>query len=419
MTDNYKNMGGDGIISPEQSAQDQNMMTVAIALAERHIGRTWPNPSVGCVIVQNGPDHATRSKIIGRGVTALGGRPHGETIALTEAGALAKGATAYVTLEPCCHHGVTPPCTDALIEAGIKRVVIGMIDPDPRMDGGGVMRLRQAGIAVTQLKLTNDLAVRCHALVAGFVTRMQKKRPLVSVKIASSLDARIATSTGESRWITGQAARQRGHLLRARHDAIMIGSGTALTDDPMLDCRLPGMADWSPLRIILDGRLRLPLDTKLVKTGSTLPTWLFTDETHLNAAKSPQAAAKIDQLTNAGVKIFGVARCAQGHLDLTAILSALAAQGLTSILVEGGGGVIASVIKQNYLDRLYWFRAPIIIGGDGVAAIPNALYDAQPALAALANLPRRALIGSEEFLGDTKINGTNSVEKLEIYQCLR
>ena len=409
-------MGGDGIISPEQSAQDQNMMTVAIGLAERHIGRTWPNPSVGCVIVQNDPDHATVPKIIGRGVTALGGRPHGETIALAEAGNHARGATAYVTLEPCCHHGVTSPCTDALIEAGIKRVVIGMIDPDPRMDGGGVMRLRQAGIAVTQLKLNNDLALRCHALVAGFVTRMQQNRPLVSVKIASSLDARIATHNGESRWITGPAARQRGHLLRARHDALLIGSGTALTDDPMLDCRLPGMADWSPIRIILDGRLRLPLDAKLVKTCPTLPTWLFTDQTHLNAAKSTEMAIKIEKLTCAGVKIFGVARQKSGQLDLSAILSLLAAQGLTSILVEGGGGIIASIIKQKFLDRLYWFRAPIILGGDGVAAIPNALYDVQPAL---AELPRLALIGSEEFLAEMKINGTSPVEKLEIYQCLR
>ena len=402
-------------MSPAQSAQDQNMMTVAIGLAERHIGQTWPNPSVGCVIVQNNLDHATAPKIIGRGVTALGGRPHGETIALAEAGPHAKGATAYVTLEPCCHYGETPPCTDALIEAGIKRVVIGMIDPDPRMDGGGVMRLRQAGIAVTQLKLTNNLAVRCHALVAGFVTRMQQKRPLVSVKIASSLDARIATSTGESRWITGAAARQRGHLLRARHDAIMIGSETALRDDPMLDCRLPGMADWSPIRIILDGRLRLPLDAKLVKTCSNVPTWLFTDEAHLKAPNSSETASKIEKLSTAGVKIFGGARQADGQLDLTEILPILAREGLTSILVEGGGKLIASVIKQNYLDRLYWFRAPLILGGDGVSAIPHAVYTGQQAL---ADLPRLELIGSEEFAGDNKINDRSS-EKLEIYQCLR
>ena len=403
-------MGGDGVISPEQSSRDQNMMTVAIGLAERHIGRTWPNPSVGCVIVQNSLDHATLPKIIGRGVTALGGRPHGETIALAEAGARAKGATAYVTLEPCCHHGETPPCTDALIEAGIKRVVIGMIDPDPRMDGGGVRRLRQAGIAVTQLKLTNELALRCHALVAGFVTRMQQNRPLVSVKIASSLDARIATPNGESRWITGYAARQRGHLLRARHDAIMIGSESVLADNPMLDCRLPAMGDWSPIRIVLDGRLRLPLAAKLVKTGHALPTWLFTDEAHLNPAKSPHLAAKIEQLTDAGVKIFGVARRADGRLDLAEFLTILAQQGLTSVLVEGGGQVIASIIRQNLMDRLYWFRAPLVIGGNGVAAISHDIHESQRVL---ADIPRLALIGSEEFLGDTKINGVSLVEKLE------
>ena len=407
-------------VSSQQIAMDRQLMRVAIALAERHVGGTWPNPSVGCVIAQKtqistqfGAVVKNNPIIVGRGVTARGGRPHAETIALAEAGKRAEGATAYVTLEPCCHHGGTPPCADALAHSGIKRVVIGMIDPDPRIDGGGVARLRLLGIEVDYLALGDELAERCQAVVAGFVSRVRRGRPLVSVKFATSLDGRIATASGESRWITGQAARQRGHLLRARHDAIMIGAETALADNPSLECRLPGMADFSPIRIVLDGRLRLPLTSQLVQSAKQRATWIFTDQKFL--ADSAHRG-KIDSYQELGVKIDGVSRDRDGNLDISAILSLLAARGLTSVLVEGGGKLINNFLRQNLYDRLYWFRAPFIIGGAGLAAVPD---DVHKAGLALAHLPRLALIGEENLSIKGDSNDNNVGERLEIYQPLQ
>jgi diaminohydroxyphosphoribosylaminopyrimidine deaminase/5-amino-6-(5-phosphoribosylamino)uracil reductase len=326
-------------------------MRAALALAGRGLGRVWPNPAVGCVLVD------PQGRTVGRGWTQPGGRPHAETEALARAGAAAKGATAYVTLEPCAHHGQTPPCADALIEAGVVRVVAATEDPDPRVKGGGLGRLRDAGIAVE----TGLLREEAELLNAGYLMRQREGRPVVTLKLATTLDGRIATHTGESRWITGEAARARGHMMRARHDAIMVGIGTALTDNPSLTCRLPGLEDRSPVRIVVDARLHLSLTSNLVVTAGRSPTWLVTvpggDADRLRAFK------------DCGVKVIAVGQAADGYPDPGAMFQALGEAGLTRVLVEGGGHLAACLIRADLVDRLRWFRAAGVMGGDGIPAV--------------------------------------------------
>lgn len=305
---------------------DHRFMGLALALGERHLGLTAPNPSVGCVIVKDGV-------VVGRGWTQAGGRPHAEAEALARAGPAAKGATAYVTLEPCSNWGRTPPCTKGLIEAGISRVVIGCVDPDPRVDGKGIAGLREAGIEV----VTGVREAEALAQNIGLYRRIRDGRPMVGLKLAMSMDGRIATRTGDSRWITGPAARALGHRLRASHDAIMVGSGTALADDPELSCRLPGLFDRSPLRVVLDRRNRLPKTSRLVRTADRLPLLHVTEAT--------------------------------GDTSLAAVLTRLAASGITRLLVEGGAVLATSFLSAGLVDRLYVFSAPCLIGGDGRAGI--------------------------------------------------
>jgi diaminohydroxyphosphoribosylaminopyrimidine deaminase/5-amino-6-(5-phosphoribosylamino)uracil reductase len=325
-------------------------MAVALRLAERGLGSAWPNPAVGCVLVRGG-------RIVGRGWTQPGGRPHGEVEALRRAGASALGATAYVSLEPCAHYGRTPPCTMALLQAGIRRVVVATVDPDPRVDGRGIEQLRQAGVEVA----VGLGRAEADAVNAGFILRVRANRPLVTLKLATSLDGRIATKSGASQWITGEQARARGHLLRASHDAIMIGSGTALADDPALTCRLPGLEERSPVRIVLDRRLRLAPASKLATGACSVPTWLFTG--------ADAAARRQDALRTLGVDIQVVGADADGRLDLREVLAALAARGITRVLVEGGAELATSLLRARLVDRLAWFRGAMLIGGDGRAAI--------------------------------------------------
>src|SRR5918996_977988 len=303
--------------SNDDRDHDRRFMAVALRLAERGLGSVWPNPAVGCVLVQGGP-------MVGRGWTQPGGRAHGEVGALRRAGGAALGATAYVSLEPCAHYGRTPPCTMALLQAGIRRVVVATADPDPRVDGRGIEQLRQAGVEVA----VGLGRVEAEAINAGFILRVRAGRPLVTLKLATSLDGRIATRSGASQWITGEQARARGHLLRASHDAIMIGSGTALADDPALTCRLPGLEERSPVRILLDRRLRLGPASRLACTARAVPTWLFT------GADAPKR--KRDALGALGVDVQVAATDESGRLDLREILAALAARGITRVLVEGG-----------------------------------------------------------------------------------
>lgn len=329
---------------------DARYMRVAIGLARRGHGNVWPNPAVGCVIVRDGA-------IVGRGWTQPTGRPHAETEALRRAGEAARGATVYVSLEPCSHYGQTPPCTSALIAAGVARVVIAIVDPDPRVDGRGLAQLRAAGIAVT-LGTSADAAT---AVNQGFLLRLRDMCPLVTLKLATTLDGRITTRRGDSRWITGPVARDLGHGLRARHDAILVGIGTALADDPALTCRLPGLGARSPVRVVLDPRLRLPTQSALVVTAAETATWVI-------AGPDPDPARRAT-LEAAGVVVIALPAGADGRPDARTVATELAARGITRLLIEGGGTVAAAFVAAGLVDRLVWHRAATVIGGDGLAGI--------------------------------------------------
>ena len=350
-------------------------MRNALALARRSLGRVAPNPAVGCVIARDG-------RVLARGWTQPGGRPHAETEALARAGAAAKGATAYVTLEPCSHHGKTPPCDQALIAAGVARCVVALEDPDPRVAGQGIANLRAASIAV-ELGLCQ---MEAEALNAGYLLQRRAGRPLVALKLATTLDGRIATASGESKWITGEAARARAHLLRARHDAVLVGAGTALADDPRLDVRLPGLEAVRPLRVVLDGSLRLPLSHDLVAQAKAQPSCLVTG--------NDQPEARLAPYREAGLRIVQVGCDPEGRLDLAKTLLALGGSGLTRVLVEGGGRLAAGLLKADLVDELHWFRAPKIIGGDGRPAV------ADLGLEALAVGPGFARVGLETLGAD-------------------
>ena len=322
-------------------------MALALGLASRGLGIVWPNPAVGCVLVRSG-------RIVGRGWTQPGGRPHAETEALARAGEAAKGATAYVSLEPCAHHGQTTPCAEALLKAGVSRVVVSLKDPDPRVSGKGLNLLRAAGIEVA-CGVEADAAAH---LNAGFIKRVSEGRPLVTLKLATTLDGRIATHAGESCWITGEASRRRAHLLRAQADAVMIGVNTALIDDPHLTCRLPGLEVRTPVRVVLDRRLRTALTSNLVAGAREHPCWIITAE------RPP--AERATAFRDAGVQLIEVGADADGRPDLTRGLAALGERGLTRVLVEGGSHLAASLFRAGRVDRLAWFRAPLMMGGDGI-----------------------------------------------------
>jgi diaminohydroxyphosphoribosylaminopyrimidine deaminase/5-amino-6-(5-phosphoribosylamino)uracil reductase len=344
-------------------------MRHALALAERALGAVAPNPAVGCVIVSR------EGHVAGRGWTGRGGRPHAETIALAEAGAAALGATAYVALEPCSHHGQTPPCASALMEAGVARVVAAVEDPDPRVRGKGFAALRDADIEL----VTGVCAKQAAELNAGFFKRVREGRPLVTLKIAQSLDGKTATATGESKWITGEAARAYGHLLRARNDAILIGIGTAMADDPQLTCRLPGLEDRSPLRVVLDTRLKLSECSKLAQSAGRTPTLVFTTSDGGGA------------LTACGVEVVKIARDARGRPDLAAVLADLGKRGITRLLVEGGATVHAAFLDRGLADRLEIFHSPLVLGAAG--------HDGIDSLAALTlgEAPRFRFVGRRSF----------------------
>ncbi|MBY0428856.1 MAG: bifunctional diaminohydroxyphosphoribosylaminopyrimidine deaminase/5-amino-6-(5-phosphoribosylamino)uracil reductase RibD, partial [Alphaproteobacteria bacterium] len=318
----------------------------ALNMGARMLGQVAPNPAVGCVIVKDGV-------IVGRGVTQAGGRPHAETQALAQAGELARGATAYVTLEPCSHHGKTPPCSEGLIGAGIKRVVATMEDPDPRVSGKGFSMLQAAGIEVVNGVLAEEAAFQQE----GFLKRIKHGRPLFTLKLASTLDGRIATESGESRWITGETARHYVHTLRANHDAVMVGIGTVLADDPELTCRLPGLEHASPIRIVVDRQLNIPMKGKLAITANEKPCWVITRE--------KSEAGKIKDLEKRGIKVLTVPTNDDGYIDLGVAARKLGEQGLTRVLVEGGAYLAAALIKDGVVDRLEWITSPSLIGDDG------------------------------------------------------
>lgn len=333
-------------------------MRHALALARRGLGRVAPNPAVGCVILGAG-------RIVGRGWTQPGGRPHAETEALKQAGSAARGATAYVTLEPCAHHGETPPCADALVAAGIACVVGAIEDPDPRVRGKGFARLREAGVEVR----TGVSSEKAAELNAGFFLRIREGRPHVTLKFAQSLDGET-TRPGPDKWITGSEARRFGHLLRAQTDAILIGSETALADDPELTCRIPGLEGRSPLRVILDTRGRLGSDSRIARSAKDVPTVVFTAD-----------RKALSRLTKCGIDVVAAERDDAGRIDISAMLQALGKRGITRLLVEGGRTVQSSFLHAGLADRVELFTAPVFLGaqqGNSARTTVNTDLEALP-----------------------------------------
>lgn len=347
-------------------------MRLALALAARGLGNVWPNPAVGCVLVREG-------RIVGRGWTQPGGRPHAERRALDQAGAEARGATAYVTLEPCSHHGKTPPCAEGLIGAGVARVVSAMTDPDPRVAGRGHAMLRAAGITVDEGLFEPE----ARALQAGFLSRIERGRPWLAVKLATSLDGRIALGNGESQWITSAEARARVHALRARFDAVLVGGGTARADDPLLTVR--GFQPLrAPVRVVASARLDLPRG-RLAGSLDQAPLWL------VHGPNAPREAR--DFWMNIGAELIEVAE-EKGALQPRALIEGLAAKGLTRVFCEGGGQFAASLMRAGLVDEFIGFTAGVALGGDGRPALGPL------GLERLAQAPRYRLSETQVIGGD-------------------
>jgi diaminohydroxyphosphoribosylaminopyrimidine deaminase/5-amino-6-(5-phosphoribosylamino)uracil reductase len=358
-------------------AADQRFMRLALALGQRGQGRTWPNPAVGAVAVKDGV-------IVGRGWTQPGGRPHAEPVALLQAGEAARGATLYVTLEPCSHVGKSPPCADAIIAAGIARVVSAIEDPNPEVAGQGHARLRAAGITV-DIGLGAQQAAHDHA---GHFRRIRDKRPHVILKLAVSADGKIGAAGRQPVAVTGEAARARVHMLRAQCDAVLVGIGTVQADDPLLTCRLPGMEARSPVRVVLDRALRISGTSRLVHSARVTPLWLMTS----SLSEAPAAM----KLGAAGAQVIRVpVTSAPPGLDLIGVLHALAEKGITRLLVEGGARVASSFIAAGFVDEVWLLRGPDTIGADGVAAL-----DALP-LSAITGSPAFKVRASDTLENDT------------------
>ena len=326
---------------------DKRYMSMALALAQKAAGRTSPNPMVGAVVVRQG-------RLVGRGYHHRAGESHAEVLALSAAGQVARGATLYVTLEPCSHFGRTPPCVKAIIQAGVTRVVAGMIDPNPRVSGRGVRALRRAGIVV-------DVPVceeECRRANEVFVKHVTRNLPFVVLKLAASLDGRIATSTGDSKWVTGETARRYVHGLRSRYDAVLVGSGTVLADDPRLTCRLPRGRD--PWRIVLDRRLRTPVAATLLEQTPVEKTILVAGD------RSSRARRK--RLEGIGVQVWSFS-VRNGTIPFKQLLRKLSRAGITSVMIEGGAITASRAISEGIVDKVLCFCAPKLIGGEGLPMI--------------------------------------------------
>jgi diaminohydroxyphosphoribosylaminopyrimidine deaminase/5-amino-6-(5-phosphoribosylamino)uracil reductase len=345
----------DAQTASEAAMDDARFMALALTLGRRGLGNTWPNPAVGAVIVKNGV-------ILARGWTQEGGRPHAEIEALRRAKKTAQGATIYVTLEPCSHNGKSPPCADAIIKAGIARVVSALEDPNPEVAGKGHDKLRTKGIAV-EIGLGAEEARRAHA---GHILRVTQNRPHVLLKLAISADGKVGLAGRKPAAISGEAARQRVFQMRAQSDAIMVGIGTVLSDNPQLTCRLPGIEARSPVRVVLDAQLRVPLATSVVATVRETPTWVFA------ARKASKLAEEI--LQQRGCKVFRV-EDEDGRLDLETVLKTLAGQGITRLMVEGGPILAAGLVAADLVDEAALFYSEKLIGDDGIAPLEGMPLD--------------------------------------------
>ncbi len=363
---------------------DRRFLAAALALGRSALGSTWPNPAVGAIVVNAG-------KAVGRGRTGWRGRPHAEPQALAMAGEKANGATLYVSLEPCAHHGATPPCTDSIVAAGVARVVTTMQDPDKRVAGRGLDRLRAAGIDVAAGSMTDE-AGRAHA---GYLMRQGHNRPHVTLKLAISADDAIGREGEPQVAVTAAAARRHVQALRARFDAILVGRSTVVADDPQLTCRLPGLLDWSPVRVILDSEGRLDGGRKVFDKAA--PTWVFTaDDAAHGVVPLPAEEMTTERTTQAGMSGEGadlqrvaVPR-AEGGLDLAAVLKRLAGEGITRLLVEGGARAARSFLEADLVDEVMLFRSPVALGGQSVPALAGLPLSAVEASARFRRAARRS-----------------------------
>ena len=353
---------------------DVRHMRNALELAVGGAGWVSPNPLVGCLIVREG-------KVVGRGYHQRFGGPHAEVHALREAGNRARGAELYVTLEPCCHTGKTPPCADAILESQVERVIVAMRDPNPRVDGGGLSRLENAGIEVT----VGVCETEARRLNEAFIKHITTRQPFVTSKSAITLDGKIATRSGSSRWITGEAARAIGHRLRHANDAIVVGIGTASQDDPQLTTRIPGQPGCNPLRVVVDSTLRLSPGARVADVAGDRRTLVATTE---------QAAdAKAQALRERGVEVIGLPSQSDGRVNLSTLFKLLGERGIASLLVEGGATLSTAWLEQRLIDKMVFFVAPKIIGGDGVSVFgPCGVHSMEQAL------PLRDLTG--QSVGD-------------------
>ncbi|GGA92103.1 riboflavin biosynthesis protein RibD [Brucella endophytica] len=359
------------------SKDDLRFMAAAIRYSRRHLGLTGTNPSVATLIVR---DDGNGPVIVGRGVTAIGGRPHAETEAIAEAGEKARGATAYVTLEPCAHHGRTPPCAEALVAAGVTRVVAAATDPDDRVSGKGYAILRAGGLEVAE----GVLADKAADVMAGYLMRSRKKRPEVTLKLALSADGMIGRRGEGQVAITGPVSWAQTHMMRAESDAILVGIGTVLADDPMLTCRLPGLEKRSPVRIVLDSDLRLPLSSALVVSASAVPVWIACD-----ANADPR---KKQTMIDAGCRILAT-ESVDGRIALPELLEDLAAQGIATVMVEGGGEIANQFLSEGLVDRIALLEGPDAIGGENGVAVPGL----RPHIADSFVITREARFGADRF----------------------
>jgi diaminohydroxyphosphoribosylaminopyrimidine deaminase/5-amino-6-(5-phosphoribosylamino)uracil reductase len=360
---------------------DRRFMGEALELARSALGLTSPNPAVGCVIVRRG-------RIVGRGATAPGGRPHAETVALTEAGAQARGATAYVSFEPCAHFGQTPPCALALVEAGIARAVVGCVDPFPKVRGRGIAILKRAGIEVSSGVLEQE----CRALNEGFITRVATGRPFVILKLAATLDGRIAAAGGDSRWISSPPSREMVHRWRREADAVMVGAGTVLADNPRLTCRIQGGRD--PVRVIVDGQLRTPAGARVFTERSNAPAILVTTRANLERARIRYGSAPVEVLG---------AQTRSGEIALDEVMQEFGRRGWCKVLIEGGAHLAGAALRQGIVDRVALFLAPRILGC-GLAAVEGLAFDRVRRSIRLAGLSARP-VGDDWLLEGRPVVG--------------
>lgn len=355
--------------------RDTALMRAALGLARRGLGNTAPNPAVGCILIKD-------DIVVGRGWTQPGGRPHAEAMALAEAGQNARGATAYVSLEPCAHHGRTPPCAESLVRAGVARVVSAIGDPDARVAGKGLEILRKAGIEVVE----NVLRDEAWDTNLGFFKRISQDRPMFTLKLATDKNGRIPPrgAKGQAKWITSPLARDRGHLLRAQHDAVLFGIGTVLDDDPEYTCRLKGLEDQSPVRVLLDSQLKVPAHAKLLDSLNDAPLWIICSE---NADPARKQA-----LAEQGVSLITAPQTETGRPDVNWVAGELAERGLNRVLIEAGPTVVSAFLKAGLVDEIDWFRAEKALGALGVPAFHD--FDVEK----LAQTPQAVLLAGPDQL---------------------